>query len=71
MHIIILTLDKKNGNTMWRDAIKTELEQLEEFQVFRLLAEGETIPDGYKQIPYHIVFDVKFDLRYKAISWFG
>ena len=56
----------KNGNTYWRDAIKTELAQLEEFQVFRLLAEGETIPDGYKQIPYHIVFDVKFDLRYKA-----
>ena len=61
-----LALDKKNGNTMWRDAIKTELAQLEEFQVFRLLAEGETIPDGYKQIPYHIVFDVKFDLRYQA-----
>ena len=61
-----LALDKKNGNTKWRDAIKTELSQLEEFQVFRLLAEGEPIPPGYKQIPYHIVFDVKFDLRYKA-----
>ena len=31
-----------------------------------MLAEGETLPEGYKQIPYHIVFDVKFDLRYKA-----
>ena len=26
-----LALDKKNGNTKWRDAIKTELSQLEEF----------------------------------------
>ena len=61
-----LTLDLKNGNTKWQDAIKTELGQLEEFRVFRLLAEGETLPEGYKQIPYHIVFDVKFDLRYKT-----
>ena len=61
-----MELDKKNGNTKWRDAIKKELEQLDEFKVFRLLSEGEEIPKGYKQIPYHIVFDVKFDLRYKA-----
>ena len=40
--------------------------QLEGFRVFRLLAKGEPIPEGYTQIPYHIVFDVKFDLRYKA-----
>ena len=61
-----LVLDRKNGNTKWQDAIKTKIGQLEEFRVFRLLAEGETLPEGYKQIPYHIVFDVKFDLRYKA-----
>ncbi len=61
-----LALDKKNGNTKWQDAIKTELSQLDEFKVFRALAKGEKIPDGYKQIPYHIVFDVKFDLRAKA-----
>ena len=61
-----LALDQKNGNTKWQDAIKTELGQMEKFRVFRLLAEGETLPEEYKQIPYHIVFDVKFDLRYKA-----
>ena len=59
-------LDKKNGNTLWREAIKIELGQLEEFRVFRALKRGEPIPSGYKQIPYHIVFDVKFDLRHKA-----
>ena len=47
-------------------AIRKELSQLEEFQVFRVLEEDEAIPEGYKQIPYHIVFDVKFDLRCKA-----
>ena len=57
-----LALDKQNGNHHWREAIRKELSQLEEFQVFRVLAEGEPIPDGYKKILYHIVFDVKFDL---------
>ena len=61
-----LALDRKNGNTKWQDAIKKELAQLEEFMVFRCLAPGEKLPEGYKQIPYHIVFDVKFDLRAKA-----
>ena len=59
-------LDKRNGNTLWREAIKIELAQLDEFKVFRALKKGEPIPAGYKQIPYHIVFDVKFDLRHKA-----
>ena len=39
---------------------------MEEFKVFRVLAAGEKLPDTYKQIPYHFVFDVKFDLRAKA-----
>ena len=42
-----LALERKNGNTKWQDAIRTELGQLEEFRVFRLLAEGETLPEGY------------------------
>ena len=61
-----LYLDKVNGNHHWRDAIKKELEQLTEFKVFRTLAKGEVLDPEYKQIPYHIVFDVKFDLRCKA-----
>ena len=59
-------LDKKNGNTKWQNAIRKELAQLEELKVFRVLAAGEELPDTYKQIPYHFVFDVKFDLRAKA-----
>jgi hypothetical protein len=27
---------------------------------------GEDIPTGYQKIPYHMVFDVKCDLRHKA-----
>ena len=59
-------LDKKNGKTKRQDAIKKKLAQLEEFKIFRVLAAGEKLPDTYKQIPYHFVFDVKLYLRAKA-----
>ena len=36
-----------------------------DFDTFRVAPNGEYLP-GYKRIPYHIVFDVKFDGRRKA-----
>ena len=59
-------LDKENGNTLWLDAIKKELKCLNNWKIFRILEKGEQAPQGYKQIPYHIVFDVKFDLRHQV-----
>ena len=41
-----LELDRKNDNTKWQEAIKTELGQLEEFRVFRLLAEWRPYQKG-------------------------
>jgi hypothetical protein len=61
-----IDLDKKNGNQLWQEAIKTELRQLTDYQTFILLHSGEDIPTGYQKIPYHMVFDVKYDLRHKA-----
>ena len=61
-----LYLDKINGNNNWKEAIKKELDQLSEYNVFRTLNEGEVLSKEYKQVPYHFVFDVKFDLRCKA-----
>ena len=43
----------------------TELEQINAYQTFRLPEKGEPLTD-YQCIPYHIVFDVKFDLRQKG-----
>ena len=59
-------LDKANNNLKWQEAIVKELEQLHSYKTFRKLKPGEQLSDEYKQIPYHIVFDVKFDLRHKA-----
>ncbi len=59
-----LLLDKENHNTLWSDAIQKELKNV--LVAFRLLEEGEKLPVGSKQIPYHIIVDVKLDLTRKA-----
>jgi Reverse transcriptase (RNA-dependent DNA polymerase) len=61
-----LALDIANGNTLWQDAIEKELKQINEYETFRQLLKGETLASDYQRIPYHFVFDVKFDLRRKA-----
>ena len=61
-----LYLDKVNGDNAWQGAIAKELAQLNDYKTFRTLLPGETLSSEYKKIPYHIVFDVKFDLRKKA-----
>jgi hypothetical protein len=61
-----IDLDKKNGNQLWQEAIKTECKQLTDYQLFIVLDSEEDIPTGYQKIPYHMVFDVKYDLRHKA-----
>ena len=59
-------LDRQNENTLWQEAIDKELKQLADYKTFRKLEPGEVLGSDYKRIPYHIVFDVKFDLRRKA-----
>jgi hypothetical protein len=61
-----IDLDKKNGNQLWQEAIKTELKQLTDYQTFIVIDSGEEIPTGYQKVTYHMVFDVKYDLRHKA-----
>ena len=60
-----LELDRKNGNNLWREALLKELAQLDEFEVFRPLKSGESL-EGYERLPYHVVWDCKFDFRRKA-----
>ena len=33
---------------------------------FEILDEDEELPKGYKPAPYHIIFDIKMDLTWKA-----
>ena len=57
-------LDKKYGNTLWRDAIHKEMTNVS--VVFHILNHGEKKPVGYEHINCHLIFDVKLDLRRKA-----
>jgi len=45
--------------------INTELEQINAYATFRVANDGE-ISKGHTCIPYHFVFDMKFDMQWKA-----
>ena len=60
-----LRLDKLNGNKLWEEAIQKEMDQLTEYKTFRLPTEKDDLA-AYQRIPYHMVFDCKFDGRRKG-----
>jgi len=68
-----LELDKKNGNTFWRDALMKEMKNV---RVAFYAHEGHTADQvrrgeaktliGFNEIKCHIIFDVKMDFTRKA-----
>ena len=61
-----LQLDEKNGNNAWRDAIRAELSQLQDYETFRDMGKNYKFPQGYTKICCHFVFAIKHDGRRKA-----
>jgi hypothetical protein len=63
-----MQLDEKNKNTRWKDAVALELMQIDEYETFRDLGHHTKakLPNGYKKIRVHLVFDVKHDGRHRA-----
>ena len=59
-------LDKANGNTLWQDAIKLELNCMREYNIFKDNGYQAPVPEGYRNIHVHLVFDVKHDGRHRA-----
>jgi hypothetical protein len=60
-----LALNRKNGNTLWADAIAKEMKEV--CIAFNILPDGHSAPIGYQKIPCHIIFDVKMeDFRQKS-----
>jgi hypothetical protein len=43
-------LDQENGNTLWKDAMTTELTKLHEYSTFRDLGKNAKAPKGYLKI---------------------
>ena len=70
-----LRIDAENGNTLFQDAVKLELAQIDEYKTFidkgkaKLDRKGRVLnPPGpdFQKIRCHLVFDVKHDGRRKA-----
>ncbi len=58
-------LDKKNGNTLWGDAIAKEMRDVR--VAFSIPPDGQPAPVGYQKIPCHMILDIKMeDFRRKA-----
>jgi len=54
-----LELHRKNGNTLWADAIAKEMKDIR--VAFKILVDGQSAPIGYQKIPYHMIFNVKME----------
>ncbi len=54
-----LALDRKNGNTLWANAIEKEMKEV--CIAFNILPDGQSAPIGYQKIPCHMIFDVKME----------
>ena len=61
-----IRLDKANNNTLWQDATKLELDLMREYKVFKDDGYQAPVPNDYKNIRVHLVFDVKHDGRHRA-----
>ena len=56
-------MDKINNDKGWEKAMNSEVKSINKHQTFIILEEDELLPEGYQKIPYHYVFDAKFDGR--------
>ena len=61
-----LNLDLENGDNLWREAMKTEMDSFNAYKTFRVVEDNEILLPEYKCIPYHCIYDVKFDGRRKC-----
>jgi hypothetical protein len=57
-------IDRFNGNTKWKEAVRLELDSVNSYNVF--IDKGSEIPADYRKIQLHLMFDVKHDGRHKA-----
>jgi hypothetical protein len=54
-----MRLDKKNSNTLWKDAIRKETHTIR--IAFKVLNDEEVIPPTYQEIRCNMIFDAKME----------
>ena len=62
----VIPIDNAINNTAWQDAFKKEMACMKEYRVFKDIGKGSKIPDGFKNIRVHMIYDVKHDGRHRA-----
>jgi hypothetical protein len=46
-----MDLERKIRNILWKDAIKSDLNKLKDYQTFWIMNSEEAIPNDYQKIP--------------------
>jgi hypothetical protein len=64
-HNHTVKIDQANGNCLWQESEATE-KQLTDYKTFIDKVKDGILPDGYKKILCHMVYDVKHDERHKV-----
>ena len=59
-----IELDTKNGNHLWRDALKKEMKNVG--VAFDILEDHQNVPIGWTKTSGHLIWDVKMDFTRKA-----
>ena len=57
-------IDKENGKTLWRDAIKHKMENVS--VAFEILEDGKRPSAAHKKLPFHMIYDIKMDFTRKS-----
>ena len=51
-----MELDRKNGNTSWRDAEIYKLDHIHSYGTFKDMGKGARKPERYKMMKVHMVY---------------
>jgi hypothetical protein len=57
-----ISLDTQNQDNKWNEAMKREINGIQEHGTFEFLPPDSEIPQGYQLAPLRMIFDVKSDL---------
>ena len=61
-----LEFDKENGNNLWEEATKKELDQIIDYNTFKILEAGSQPPKDHTYVSLTLLYVVKHDGRRKA-----
>ena len=59
-------LERINNDKGCELATDKEIKSINKHKTFIVLENHELLPPGYQEIPYHMIFDAKFDVRKKS-----